>query len=1026
MQSPAKGALLAQNLFLRRANKDHQRDIPQFAQHAASGKMLEADGAPRQVMPGAGGVCKPPSCTTGATAEQAYPPTASITLTWYVLLSSGLLLVHSLTLVSSSQAHAHGGHWDPNSVGNYQPTPPPVSHQAHGGAYTPGSSVVSYQNQPFTHPYQQAVSPSTSPLSAQSTGYQGSPGPIGYQNSFPLGQPQTQSTMQYQQQQQQQQPQQPMAYNGQQGVVYHQGTGSGQQDGPMQNKGATVSTNSADTNQKDEKEFPTKLKGSMHFFEARSVYRWRNPVLFQKPGYNFTNTEVKMRHRDYAGRVSFKTRSDRYLHHNDGYLRNLYVASTDAIYEGPGTSTWKRTYVRKVAPMKVRIATWVIDFSYDPKSWEDWGIMALRAFPAALAMMLFFWDGKPSVIKRSLYYAPVLYRFHGDAKVWSNLLENRKGLSLMARNNQVYRMLRPRYLCFLREPFNDENRGVDVRSVVEWENSADGQDTNLGYLFVAYSTEHFNHGSEQDMVALHYIAETACRAAKLPAYWIACSCMRDEDELEADVYRISDVLRGSDRMVIAVGRGKASHGGGAGKANTESLLREWGSRMWTFPEVLLSPGRTIAVYTRDGNLQSPLVVAKNQFAALVWTYMDSNVARHLIDHYLGSINLSRLEQAVLALKCLYSRHTTEYLPGDQAYALMGLLRMRPQVDRTDTAFQAFSRLSLANDSDQLLERYICTLPLSKEQPWYNMEDAYESSLWDITPYCQVAGIAENDTIIIDGAWGISVRWKTFYPVYWSTGPSIKRWLAGLAVEWNGGFFIIAVTLLALGASANSSSSSSSASTGPYSVTVSSTGGSSGTGMIIAGVFFLLLFLYVWLITPNLVRIIYGGKFADTQAEMFGFEGHLNAPTIERAIFGGNFGRFSWSTNGSPLSRSIVNEFGERVGVDPYKDPEIKMKVEAAKQARPGDMRIFTLVDTYNMELTLFEAVRPPVTLMFCASEGGMQRAIGCSYEWETQTMYRETVLRMPSTALNRMDRVPRFRMGIQRPVYPSAPFTGAV
>jgi hypothetical protein len=66
----------------------------------------------------------------------------------------------------------------------------------------------------------------------------------------------------------------------------------------------------------------------------------------------------------------------------------VYVACVDDIYEGPGTSTWKRTYVRKVAPLKVRIATWIIDFSYDPQSWEDWGIMVLRTFPAAIAMML--------------------------------------------------------------------------------------------------------------------------------------------------------------------------------------------------------------------------------------------------------------------------------------------------------------------------------------------------------------------------------------------------------------------------------------------------------------------------------------------------------------------------------------------------------------------------------------------------------------------------------------------------------------
>ena len=67
-----------------------------------------------------------------------------------------------------------------------------------------------------------------------------------------------------------------------------------------------------------------------------------------------------------------------------------------------------------------------------------------------------------------------------------------------------------------------------------------------------------------------------------------------------------------------------------------------------------------------------------------------------------------------------------------------------------------------------------------------------------------------------------------------------------------------------------------------------------------------------------------------------------------------------------------------------------------------------------MEVTLFEAVRPPVCFILCASEGGMQRAVGCSYDWTTQTFYRETVLRLPTDVLNRMDRVPRVRMGIRK------------
>lgn len=111
-----------------------------------------------------------------------------------------------------------------------------------------------------------------------------------------------------------------------------------------------------------------------------------NPIGYKKPGSAYSGIEGSLRHRDFAGRVSHKPRSDRYLHHFDGYLRNLYVACSDDVYEGQGTSTWNRTYIQMVGPRKVRIATWVLDFSYDPESWHDWGIMVLRALPAALAM----------------------------------------------------------------------------------------------------------------------------------------------------------------------------------------------------------------------------------------------------------------------------------------------------------------------------------------------------------------------------------------------------------------------------------------------------------------------------------------------------------------------------------------------------------------------------------------------------------------------------------------------------------------
>jgi hypothetical protein len=67
-------------------------------------------------------------------------------------------------------------------------------------------------------------------------------------------------------------------------------------------------------------------------------------------------------------------------------------------------------------------------------------------------------------------------------------------------------------------------------------------------------------------------------------------------------------------------------------------------------------------------------------------------------------------------------------------------------------------------------------------------------------------------------------------------------------------------------------------------------------------------------------------------------------------------------------------------------------------------------------VTLFEASRPPAVALLCGSEGGMQRAILCSYDWPTQTLYRETVLRMETRVLERMSRVARVSFGLRRHV----------
>lgn len=46
-------------------------------------------------------------------------------------------------------------------------------------------------------------------------------------------------------------------------------------------------------------------------------------------------------------------------------------------------------------------------------------------------------------------------------------------------------------------------------------------------------------------------------------------------------------------------------------------------------------------------------------------------------------------------------------------------------------------------------------------------------------------------------------------------------------------------------------------------------------------------------------------------------------------------------------------------------------------------------------------------------EGGMRRAALCSYNHNTQTFHRETIVRMPTKILDRMDRVDQVRFSLK-------------
>lgn len=232
---------------------------------------------------------------------------------------------------------------------------------------------------------------------------------------------------------------------------------------------------------------------------------------------------------------------------------------------------------------------------------------------------------------------------------------------------------------------------------------------------------------------------------------------------------------------------------------------------------------------------------------------------------------------------------------------------------------------MANGSDQLLERLICVLPKTPNQPWHSMDDAYGAKLWDILPQdVGIAGVGTDDSIILDGCRAANVRWKSFTPVANTRRPSWKRAIAESMLRLGSVVFLVGIVLAALPT------------------------GIAGQGLStiqVVGVIIIIYSIILMLLSPWLLRMLYLGKFWDQQCWLFGFEGYMPVETIETQIFGGRLNRLRWTPYASPLSRHHRNEHNECVADDPTTDPAIKALVERCKHAGPGEQRLFTLVDT---------------------------------------------------------------------------------
>ncbi|KAI9660918.1 MAG: hypothetical protein M1821_009245 [Bathelium mastoideum] len=610
-----------------------------------------------------------------------------------------------------------------------------------------------------------------------------------------------------------------------------------------------------------------------------------------------------------------------------------------------------------------------------------------------------------------------------------------------ALNKRLGRSMEPKRLCIRKPP---GQRLPDQPEFKLWDVSA-WKEANPAepvppYLFMSFTNEQFNEaecGSALDY--LQFMAEYAALDAKVEAFWCSSSCIAKRDDIrdrevypdQEDVHRINDYIRGAVGVAIALAEVQNLKGEAAIEDSPRSLnqrLKVWGRRAWTFNEILLARNREIPIYT-SGIHAIPGLLKREQKApdirnkgTFYQEWEDAPLARQLTDHFEGTLILNRLELMTVAYQCLRNRRVRSWdkafnLPGDRVYALAGLLQERPQVDATDSSFQAFARLSLANSSDRLLERLICVLPREPSwefqpqqygsaedvreygEPWSALDDVWNANLWDIEPHCQIPGVGKGDTVIIDGARGASIRWKGFKFVATTKGFSWRRLFAKCILFCN--FYVCLFQFIFEGATN----------------AVDWGRGSKRSAIrldIVANVFLVISWL-IWLLAPWLIHRLLTGKSYGQQAWLFGVEGYMNLQTIEEHIWGAWKNRLRWSPCGSSLSSHKAEKFGSAdicLGLDAMKDENIAAKIEEAKAK---GQKFFTLVDTGTNTVYQFLAQRPPIALLICGQEGGMQRAVGVSYDWTEKVLYRETVLRMPTTVLDRMWRIPRCQIGFARP-----------
>ncbi|QSZ34967.1 hypothetical protein DSL72_007829 [Monilinia vaccinii-corymbosi] len=694
--------------------------------------------------------------------------------------------------------------------------------------------------------------------------------------------------------------------------------------------------------------------GQWHWFK---LLRYKNPKLADEERIEPAPTYF---HRDILNRQTWRPRDLlRYISPFYGKPYHMIVQAAS----GPNTQPqgeWRRRRVSGNAPLLLRVSSWAIGNQVE--SAEDFAlafgrsILVLPIITFVVAYPMFtFGSGRDSEKYTRFPHKCYEYPKHAlnqldaapNASQWIKGQREDDGDKIYVTKGEQSRLLRPRALVVFRDN--------------EWKVVEDGSFSGP-YIFISFAAAQYQKSAptdqnpgrtELDKDAIDTRARKLTLHHGMEAYWADFHCRAElQPEATDDVHRFCDVTRGAEMVCVVL------------PDRSPQALVFFGQRLWCLPEILLARDHKVSLCTpsKDGVDRIERVDIM-EFTHRSWARMltpsneiihDGNdeIFRLLAEHYTGSLILTRLELIQVALKALKSRQFTEFQRGDIAYALMTLLTKRPRMDPSDTEEQALARLSLSNDSDQIVERMVCMdgVRLKGKPAWFNLDDDLGANMWDIQPLCQLAGVCHDGSLILDGAHAISIRWKDIPRICSTRRLSWKKLGADYSLRSGPFWLIVGIACVA-------------------------------SRQLALGAFFLVFAIILLLIAPLSIKVLHGGKVWGASPWLIGFEGTLPIEEIEHLTFGNAIGRLQYTPSSGPY---CTGKSDERIGAEP--------QLNAADL--PLGHRLFTLIDTGTLTVTVFSAERPPSVALLAGKEGGMLRTILCSYERSTNGLRKECVLRM--------------------------------